>query len=72
MPKPRGHNIEARRLRLGMKRSELATKVGLHYKTIFGLEKEHQTGSQESFQRIATVLGLELEEVMDTSHAGAA
>jgi transcriptional regulator with XRE-family HTH domain len=72
MPNPRGSNIETSRKALGMKRSELARRVGLSYKTIYGLERGHQTGSEESLQLIAIHLGLELADVMEVPQQGVA
>jgi transcriptional regulator with XRE-family HTH domain len=72
MANPRGSNIEARRKRLGLKRSELARRVGLSYKTIYGLEKGFQTGAEETLQLIATELELQLEDVMEVPQQGAA
>jgi transcriptional regulator with XRE-family HTH domain len=69
---PKGPNIEARRKKLGLKRSELADQVGLAYQTIYGLERGFNVGSEEKLQLIATALGLDLDDVMDATKQEAA
>lgn len=73
MPKngvdPKGSEIERLRLGRGWPRPELARRVGISRKTVYGIEKGFNRSSQETLQRIATELGVALGAVMEDKPA---
>lgn len=71
-PTPMGKRIRTRRVSLGMRRKELAAKVGKSYDYIAGIENGHKRGSPETLVDIAKALGMPLELVMPSDWTGAA
>lgn len=55
--------IEAARKRRGEKRREFAERLGLSYNHIYGLERGWNTASEETLQRIADALELDLDAI---------
>lgn len=64
MPQVRGSEIRQRRLRLGLKKSELATLTRSTYKTIDHLEHGRQGASIELVYRLANAIGAEPEDLL--------
>lgn len=62
---PRGPVIEAARKRRGWKRREFATRLGLSYQHIYGLERGWNTAAEETLQVIADELGLPLDDIAE-------
>lgn len=61
---PKGPEIERLRAARGWTRSELGRRSKNDYKTIYGIEKGFQRSTRETLQRIATELGVSLDDVM--------
>lgn len=61
--------IERLRVGRGWPRSELARRVRISRKTVYGIEKGYNRPSRETLQRIATELGVALADVMEDKPA---
>lgn len=61
----RGSVIETARKRRGWKRSEFASRLGLSYQHIYGLERGFNVAAEETLQRIADALSLDIEDIVD-------
>jgi transcriptional regulator with XRE-family HTH domain len=72
MAKPRSDNIKAIRQHRGLKRSELAMRVGKSYKHIWGIERGIHPAAEETLQRIADALLVDLGDVMVRDERGVA
>lgn len=64
MPEPRRDNIRSFRQGLGMKRPELARRVGISYKHMWGIEEGNHTAAVETLQLIADQLGVDIKHVV--------
>lgn len=53
-----GAQIRAARVNCGMRRKELAEKIGLSYDYVAGIENGHKRGAPETLVLIARALGL--------------
>lgn len=60
---PNGPVIEARRVDLGLKRSQLAELTGISYQHVYGIERGFNTPSREVLARIARALGCRVSEL---------
>lgn len=72
MAEPRRSEIERIRKRKGMKRRALADAIECSYKHIWGIERGKHPAAEETLQRIAIELGVELEQVMVRDERGVA
>jgi transcriptional regulator with XRE-family HTH domain len=69
MPKPRGANIMAIRIRRGEKRAALAERCDVSYQYVWGIERgaaAYSNPSIEVLNRIANALEVPLSEVMES------
>lgn len=60
---PRGPEIAEARKQLGLKRSELARRAGISYQHVYNLECGYNGFAVETAHRIATELGLSLDDI---------
>lgn len=68
--RPAGAHIRALRRRAGIKPGAFAESVGISYSHLANVENGHHRGvSPEVLNRIATALGVEIEELIDTPSA---
>jgi transcriptional regulator with XRE-family HTH domain len=72
MATPLGKQIRARRVSLGIKRRELADRIGKSYEHIANIENGHSEAAPETLVLIARELGVNIEMVMSTDRPGAA
>jgi transcriptional regulator with XRE-family HTH domain len=65
-PKPRGSEIQATRVRKGLKRRALAEQAGLAWVTVYNLESGHQARTTwETLTRIAQVLEVPVSKLVE-------
>ncbi|MGH3627489.1 MAG: helix-turn-helix domain-containing protein [Steroidobacteraceae bacterium] len=72
MAQPRGSNIESLRVQLGVKRSELAQRLGGSYAQIYNIERGYTSASIEFLYRLAAALNTDIDQVMVRTDKGAA
>lgn len=63
MAAPNGPAIEVTRKQLGITRTELGKAVRRSYKTVYGIERLGMSTAEETLQRIATALHVELDDI---------
>lgn len=72
MAEPRRSKITELRRESGMKRSELAEKIGISYAAVYNIETGWRTTSVERLYRIAAALDVPIDDVMvraDNGHS---
>lgn len=70
MPAVLGEEIRKRRLRLGLKKSQLAAMCGVSYKTLDNLEHSRTVASRELVHRLANAFDAKAEDLfVDASDA---
>jgi len=67
-----GTKIRQRRVSLGMRRKELAARIGKSYDYVAGIENGHKRGSPETLVDIARALNMPIELVLPRDWTGAA
>ena len=72
MPAVKGSEIRERRERLGLKRSQLASRVDISREHLACLELGYNTAAIEVVYRIATVLGARAEDLLAEPDGNAA
>jgi DNA-binding XRE family transcriptional regulator len=65
-PIPKGAEIKALRVSLGMSRHTFAEKVNAAWKTVYNVETGHNPRvSRELLQRMANTLGVDVDEIRE-------